>query len=110
MQCIDCEVRFNLQRQLTTLEKYVQFYFVSGTVAAPVAYFVSGFIVLLKYPGENITSVFTQSEEYIVFVVIGLVITIGSYFFNQWYVKKLYGQHIKRLKQLLLQTEENEYL
>jgi hypothetical protein len=107
MQCVTCEVRSNLRQQLTTLERYVQFYFVCGTILAPVAYFASGIIVVLKYPGQNIAAGFTSSGSYIVFIVIGLLVTVGSYFFNKWYIKKLYGQHIKRLKDLLLQTEEN---
>lgn len=108
MQCVTCEVRSNLQQQLSTLEKYVRFYFVSGTILAPVAYFVTGFIVLWKYPGENIPEVFTGSNAYIIFISIGVLITIGSYFLNKWYIAKLYGQHISKLKELLFQMEEQE--
>lgn len=106
MQCLTCEVRSNLQKQLITLEKYVQFYFVSGIILTPVAYFASGLIVLFKSPVQNAAAGFTESGEYIVFIVIGLLITIGSYFLNKWYIKKLYGQHIKKLKELLLQMDE----
>ena len=108
MQCVTCEVRSNLQRQLTTLEKYVQFYFVGGTILTPVAYFASGAIVLLNYPNESVSSGFTASRAYIIFIVIGLVITIGSYFLNKWYIRKLYGQHITKLRGLLHQMEEGE--
>lgn len=106
MQCLTCEVRSNLQKQLITLEKYVQFYFVSGIILTPVAYFASGLIVLFKSPVQNAAAGFTESGEYIVFIIIGLLITIGSYFLNKWYIKKLYGQHIKKLKELLLQMDE----
>ena len=108
MQCVTCEVRSNLERQLATLEKYVRFYFVFGTVLGPVAYFLTGLIVLLKYPTQGVAERFTDSMVYIVFVIIGLVITIGSYFLNRWYIKKLYGRHIEKLKALLLQMEEKE--
>ena len=108
MQCVTCEVRSNLERQLKTLEKYVRFYFIFATVLCPVAYFVPGFIVLLKYPGEAIAQRFTASTTYIVFVIIGVVITCGSYFLNRWYVTKLYGRHIEKLKSLLFQMEEKE--
>jgi Ca2+/Na+ antiporter len=110
MQCVTCEVRSNLQKQLTTLEKYVQFYFVGGIIVTPIAYFVPGIVVLLKYPDRNIAAGFTESAEYFVFIVIGILLTIGSYFLNKWYLKKLYGQHIKKLKELLLQMEEKEQL
>jgi len=108
MQCVTCEVRSNLQKQLSTLEKYIRFYFVSGIVLTPVAYFASGFIVLFKYPAQNGSSVFAASGAYMVFVTIGLLLTVGSYFLNKWYIKKLYGQHINKLKELLQQMEEKE--
>jgi 4-hydroxybenzoate polyprenyltransferase len=106
MQCVTCEVRSNLERQLTTLEKYVRFYFVSGTILTPFAYFASGFVVLFK--SNVLTEGVTDIKNFYVIIVIGIVVTIGSYFLNRWYVRKLYGQHIKRLKELLLQMEESE--
>ena len=110
MQCVTCEVKSNLLQQLTTLEKYIQFYFVLGLVLTPVAYFASGLIVLYKSPVGNVTLAFTSSRWYMLFIALGLVTTIGSYFLNQWYIKKLYGQHIKKLKELLQQTEEKELI
>lgn len=108
MQCVTCEVRSNLQRQLITLEKYVWLYFVSGILLVPIAYFAPGLIVILKYPGRDVSAEFTNSTTYIIFITIGVLITIGSYFFSRWYIRKLYGQHINRLKDLLLQMEEKE--
>jgi hypothetical protein len=106
MQCVTCEVRSNLEKQLTTLEKYVRFYFISGTVLTPVAYFAAALIV--TYKSSDIYGPATEARDYIIIVIIGLIITIGSYFLNIWYVKKLYGQHITKLKELLQQMEENE--
>lgn len=108
MQCVTCEVRSNLQKQLATLEKYVRLYFIGGIVLTPVAYFAPGLIVILKYPGRDVSAEFTNSTAYIVFIVIGIVISIGSYFFSRWYIRMLYGQHINKLKYLLMQTEEKE--
>ena len=108
MQCVTCEVRSNLHRQLAMLEKYILVYFVCGTILGPVAYFFTGFIVLLRFPANNVFTQFTASNTFIIFVSIGVLITIGSYFLNKWYINKLYGQHIYKLKQLLLQMEEQE--
>jgi hypothetical protein len=106
MQCVTCEVRSNLEKQLTTLEKYVRFYFISGTVLTPVAYFAAALIVTYKTSGFYRTT--TEARDYIIIIVIGLIITMASYFLNRWYVKKLYGQHITKLKELLQQMEEKE--
>lgn len=110
MQCITCEVRSSLQQHLTTLEKYVRFYFIAGTILTPIAYFASGAVVLLNYPDGSVASGFTQSRSYVVFVAIGLIITVGTYFLNKWYIRKLYGQHIDGLRTLLHQMEEGEHI
>jgi hypothetical protein len=122
MQCVVCEVKSNLQRQLVTLEKYVNFYFIAGTLLTPLVYFASGLIVFFKTPQARSISPDLRSQLsdstvnliphivnhrfFTAFVVIGVVLAIGSYFLNRWYVNKLYGQHIEKLKDLLGQMEE----
>lgn len=121
MQCVVCEVKSNLQRQLVTLEKYVNFYFVAGTLLTPMVYFASGLIVFFKTPQNHATpsgpitdisasipimTHITNHKFFTAFIVIGVVLAIGSYFLNRWYVNKLYGQHIEKLKDLLSQMEE----
>ncbi len=123
MQCVACEVRSNLKRQLATLEKYVQFYFVSSVILTPVAFFVAGLIVFFKTPStagdpgtvsSQITTavpVFTQVVNhrfFISFIVIGVMVTIGVYFLSRWAINRLYGQHISKLKELVQQMEEVE--
>ena len=36
MECVACQVKSNLQRQVNTLEKYVKFYLIAGTALAPI--------------------------------------------------------------------------
>ena len=125
MQCVACEVKSNLKHQLGTLEKYVRFYFVAGTILTPLAYFAAGVITLFHAPevqpvlvGDDpfkadatisqmpIASHIGNHRFFIFFVSIGVVLTVGSYFLNRWYINKLYGQHIQKLKELLHQMEE----
>jgi hypothetical protein len=124
MQCVACEVRSNLNRQLVTLEKYVRFYFIAGTILTPLAYFAAGAIILFnahettaslnELPIEAQTSVsqmpivtnIANHRFFVLFVSLGVAITVGSYFINRWYVKKMYGQHVQKLKELLVQMEE----
>lgn len=103
MECVVCQVKSNLQRQLTTLEKYVRFYFISGTVLTPIAYFATVFIIFSKTPGKN-----NDINFYIIISVIGVIIAVFVYYMNIWYVNKLYGQHIKKLKQVLKEMDNNE--
>ena len=101
MECVACEVKSNLQRQVSTLEKYVRFYFIAGTILTPLSYFTAGFFVLYKSPGITMSTNF-----YILFFGSGVLMTILLYYVNLWYVNKLYGQHVKKLKELLKQMEE----
>lgn len=103
MECVTCEVKSNLERQVSMLGKYIQFYFVAGTLLTPIAYFTAGLIVLYKSPGFSITG--TQLLYW--FIGIGIGVSILTYFLNIWYVNKLYGRHLKKLKELLLQMEES---
>lgn len=101
MECVSCEVKSNLERNVSTLEKYVRFYFIAGTLLMPIAYFTAGIIVLYKTPEITMSSRF-----YAWFIGSGIVITILAYFLNVWYVNRLYGQHVKKLKELLRQMDE----
>lgn len=101
MECVACEVKSNLQRQVSTLEKYVRFYFIAGIILTPLAYFTTGFILLNTTPGITMSTNF-----YMWFFGSGVVMNILLYFLNKWYVNKLYGQHVKKLKELLRQMEE----
>lgn len=124
MECVACEVRSNLKQQLGTLEKYVRFYFIAGTILTPLAYFAAGAFILfnaqegnqhlIDVPLEAQTSVsqmpiaqtITNHRFFVLFISIGAVLTVGSYFVNRWLIGKLYGQHIQKLKDLLSQMEE----
>jgi len=101
MECVACEVKSNLQRQVSTLEKYVRFYYLVGMILTPLAYFAAVFFVLYKSPGITMSTNF-----YIWFIGSGIVMTILLFFLNKWYVNKLYGQHVNKLKEVLKQMEE----
>ncbi len=122
MQCVACEVKSNLKMQLNTLEKYVNFYFVSSTVLTPIAYFVAGLIVFFKTPdspddpevafkraGDSVHQMGEHVPDLsflITFITIGVILTIGVYFLSRWAINRLYGQHIRKLKELVEQMEE----
>ncbi len=102
MECVACEVRSNLLRQVTTLEKYIRFYFMAGVIITPICYFITGIIVASKARFSM-----TKNPNFLLwFIGTGIVLTIVLYFVNLWYVNRLYGQHVKKLKSLLKETEE----
>ena len=111
MECITCEVKSNLKMQLNILGKYVRFYLIVGTALFPVAMIASGMIVFfysqevardLPDPSGRIVFIFTA-----LLVVFSAALTVPLYFLNKWYVRKLYGQHVERLKVIVHEMNED---
>lgn len=108
MQCTTCRVKYNLSLQLTMLEKYVRLYLIAGTFIAPAVMLF--FYALLHY--KHI-SVFYSSYEIrnaagftLLYLLVTAIFTFIFYFFNRWYINRLYGRYIQKLKDLLLEMEE----
>jgi predicted MFS family arabinose efflux permease len=114
MQCVSCMVRSNLARQVTTLRKYIRFYLVSGTLILPLTAFLSYIILHWKFPvrpvsGTRVYHLLEPSPWWaspIFWLLLMVPLTIGSYYFNAWYINKLYGRHIKKLQELLREMDE----
>lgn len=111
MECVNCEVKSNLKMQLITLEKYVRFYMISGTLLFPVVLIATGLIGFFYSP--EVAAVPSMKENAVMWVFIAILIvlaailTIPIYFANKWYVRKLYGQHIERLKAIVNEMSED---
>ena len=111
MECITCEVKSNLKMQLNTLEKYVRFYLIAGTALFPVTLMATGLIMFfyspeistdLTVPSGKVVWIFTA-----ILVFLSAVLTVPVYYINKWYVRKLYGQHVERLKVIVNEMNED---
>lgn len=106
MEIMTGDVCNNLQKQVVMLGKYMRFYFFAGTLLTPVA-FLSGLLILFYGPGHHLLPPLSKGFNfYLLFTLLGLVITVGTFLINKWYVNKLYGQHISKVKGLLEELEE----
>ena len=111
MECVACQVKSNLQRQVNTLEKYVKFYLLAGTALAPITIIFFGWLFYIKFPGKT-ESVWYHSGAYLwwetalAWLVFFIVFTVPVYYANKWYVKRLYGRHIQKLKKMLSEMDE----
>jgi hypothetical protein len=111
MECMACQVKSNLSKQVATPKKYVRFYLVAGTAIIPLLILYSYYVLIPQIrfihgntnPPEKNIPVFWET---IIWVAITIVLTIIFYFLNKWYVKKLYGNHINKLKLMLEQMED----
>lgn len=112
MECMSCQVKSNLSRQVATLEKFTHFYLIAGTAAIPLVivffyffetiYFPKGKGLFL-HPSESTTTL----RSLISLLLILVLSTVPMYFLNKWYIRKLYGKQIERLKQMLEQMEQD---
>lgn len=106
MQCVTCEVRSNLARQVQVLGKYIRLYLWSGTLLVLIAFVIA--YEVLQYT-KDLVNHRTRPDWWLppAFMLVLLAgFAVGSYFLNRWYVNKLYGRHIKKLKELLREMDE----
>ena len=104
-------LRSHLESRLQLLEKYVRFYLVAGTILAPAAMLFLFGVMYLKAPIGS-TSIFYMPPGIgaipviLFWVAATAVVTIGIYYLNKWYLHRLYGMHIQRLRELLKEMDE----
>lgn len=111
MECVTCEVKSNLQQQVRMLEKYIRFYMISGTVLFPVTVIFVSTIMFFSSPEMQqvrINEPLPFGYFLLAVSIISAVLTIPIYFLNKWYVRKLYGQHAEKLKQIVNEMNEEE--
>ena len=110
MECITCEVKSNLSTQLSTLEKYIKIYLWAGTLLVPlimIFFFIIGYIYLPDVEKLKMQKTPYSTPAYvIVSIVFSAILTLPIYFLNKWYVHKLYGQHVKKLRIILNEMNE----
>lgn len=111
MQCVACQVKGNLQRQVNKLTNYVRFYRVSGTLIVPVIFIFLGLLFYFKFPEGSLKPIFPPAKDltiytWMMWTLFLAGITLFAWWGNRYFINKLYGRHILRLKQLLMQMEE----
>jgi hypothetical protein len=111
MQCVHCEVRSNLQLQVKVLKRYICFYLLAGTLLLPVMAILAYLIVHWQLPSGPGSELFRLEHpdwwaRPVFWLLMLLPLTGICYYFNTWYVNRLYGRHIKKLQELLQEMNE----
>ncbi|HEU4576039.1 MAG TPA: hypothetical protein VFS36_13635 [Chitinophagaceae bacterium] len=113
MDCAGFPVKNNLQQQLITLEKYVHFYLLGGTALVPLTIIFLAFVFYKKMPTASSKLFFFPVQGYFPPLLILLWIAAIAVIFalawrcNRWWAYRLYGRHIRGLKELLSQLQED---
>ena len=111
MQCVACQVKSNLQLQVNTLEKYIRFYLIVGTAIVPFLFIFLGVLFFYNFPSGRFDPLFpplytASVKKWAIWVLSQSAFTALVYVVNRFYVNKLYGRHIRKLKELVNQMEE----
>lgn len=106
MECVGCEVKSNLSLQLKSLEKLVKLYFKVGNIGIVFVYLIAGAISYIEAEGDTVH--FPHVLELVIFIAIGAILFIISYYFSRWYLFQLYGKHIQKLKNILYEMDESD--
>ena len=104
MESVACEVKSNLNLQLNSLEKLVKLYFKVGNIGVVLVYLIAGAISYIEAEGDKVH--FPQVLELIIFLSIGVILAIINYYSSRWYIFKLYGKHIQKLKNIIYEMDE----
>jgi hypothetical protein len=112
MQCVACRVKSNLELQLGTLEKYVRFYLMAGNIIFPLSLLIVGYVGFFLFPERLHTpKTLLQSPAMqslaITYLVVTVVLSVALSFVNKWYVNRLYGRHVKKLKEILSEMKDD---
>jgi len=103
MQCVTCEVRSNLTRQVRILDKYLRFYLWTTTLVITISWFVAYMAIRYSLHLKGIPIPQWLEPLLIVLVIPG---SIGLHYLNKRYFNKLYGREAQKLRDLLREMDE----
>ncbi|HYF70140.1 MAG TPA: hypothetical protein VD884_18495 [Ohtaekwangia sp.] len=101
-------IRVNLEQLTYKLSSYLKFYKRSYTIMYPV-YFSLGILFSGMENGtDRFFEVLSETKTIVIVLTIGIAYYICSTWLATWLLKKLYGNHLERLKNLLRDLSPEE--
>ena len=104
------DIKSSLQSLIIQLEKYLKIYFLGSILLTPIYVFLSGFAILYEMKALGFLLYFDvfSSATLSMILSFALLLTLLSYPIMKWYIRKLYGQHLEKLKDCLKELNEAE--
>ena len=106
MECVTCEVRSNLAGQIEVLGKYVRFYYWGATLSLVIGWIIAYEVIIYAKHEVHPNMVFSWWFSPAFLLALLIPLGVGGYFLNRRRANKLYGRHIKKLKELLQEMDE----
>mgnify|MGYP005861759659 FL=1 len=94
-------LKANLRNLLERLDAYMKFYKRSYAILYPV-FFVLGLLFgALESGFDRFIHKFENPLYTASFIILSIIFMVGVYTITNWYLKKLYGNHIEKLRSIL---------
>ena len=88
------------------LTRYLSFYKKSYAILYPIYFIIGLFFVAVEKGMDEFLHAMMQPKSLLYLIVMSLVFLFASTWFVQWYLKKLYGNHVEKLKNLLKEFDQ----
>jgi hypothetical protein len=102
-------IKSNLEKLHLLLSEFVKRYFQFTMLLIPICVFFSGYLGYLDIKHNINTAIFSNSINLkkfaILFSFIVVIFSVGMFFFTKWYLRKLYGNHLAEMKEMIEQLE-----
>lgn len=94
-------IKANLERLIHSLNGYLRFYKRSYAILYPV-YFILGLLfTAIEQGASGFISKISKPEVFVTLLAGAILFFICSTWLTSWYLKKLYGDHLKKLEAIL---------
>ena len=99
-------VRSNLEKLISTLSNYLRYYKRSYTILYPVYFCIGVIFGGMERGGDFFRSLLTEPRALLLLIGFALAFFFCSTWLVNWLLRKLYGNHVEKLKQLLNDIHE----
>ena len=101
----NADIKSNLEKLIANLKSYLKFYKRSYTVLYPVYFCLGLLFAALERGAEEFLRIISRPNNIIYLLVSASLFFVFSRWLTNWYLKKLYGDHLEKLKALLTDIE-----
>ena len=99
-------IKSNLELLVNNLDSYLKFYKRSYTILYPICFCLMLLFIGLERGADEFITAITKPEKIVTLILLAVFFFFCSTWLTKWFLKKLYGNHVEKLKCLLRDLEQ----
>ncbi len=103
---VNSNMKLNLETLINNLSGYLKFYKRSYAILYPVYFCLMLLFLGLERGTDEFLETISRPEKILLLLFLAVFFFICSTWLTKWYLQKLYGNHLSKLKSLLIDLEE----